>query len=293
MRYFFVAVFSLLNLSAFCQNSAPVFMKWKLKPGEVLSYKTTMEETDTANRKDISMNGFMKSMGNDSAQIEAKKFFEDFRKQAPHPNYVTHLTENKKKIIDIEMLASDTTTPKPITDTGAAAVSERAMQMMMHKAANGTALRGAIYEDGTLESFYTQSSQKNLIAIMFVLPGHPVKTGDSWPLHVNFLAMNEGFKCDSSFKKDMVTVVKIENRNNEQVVTLKYDILEYISGTLNSPMDNSDQKLSMKIGFNGVASFSIEKGRWIAFDGVLFTDNSGAMESRNAQRLSLVEEKSN
>jgi hypothetical protein len=55
-------------------------------------------------------------------------------------------------------------------------------------------------------------------------------------------------------------------------------------------MDNSTQKLSMKMGFNAIANFSIEKGRWVAFDGIMFAFNSGFMESRDTKRFSLVEE---
>jgi len=292
IKYLFVSLFILTSVSAFSQNAGTVFMKWKLKPNEVISYKTTMEETDTANRKDLSMDGFMKSIGGDSVQADEKKFLRQLRSEMPHPNYITHLTQNKKHVIDIEMFGNDTSFKKRITDTGQSGEGERAIRLMMSKAATGIMLRGAMYEDGTIESFYTVNSQKNLIALFFELPGHAVKAGDSWPLDVNLLTMDQSFKCDSSYKKNMVTLVKIENQNNEQIVTLKYDILEYISGAFNSPMDNSTQKQTMKMGFSGVASFSMEKGRWVAYDGILYTDNSGAMASRNKQRISLVEEKS-
>jgi len=290
IKYLFVSLFILISLSASSQNTDAVFMKWKLKANEVLSYKTTMEEIDTANHKDFVMNGFMKVMDNDSVQADLKKFFKQLNIEIPHPNYITHLKKNEKHIIDIEMFASDTTTPKPITDTGQAGTAEKAMRLMMKKMSTGVVLRGALHEDGTIESFYTANAQRNLIAFFFELPGRAVKLGDSWPISVNLLSADQNFKCDSSFKRNTVTVVKIENRNNEHIITLKYDIMEYISGDFNSPMDNSTQKLTMKMGFNAMASFSVEKGKWVTYDGIMFAFNTGFIESRETKRFSLVEE---
>jgi hypothetical protein len=209
-KYLFLVFFAFIRLSAFSQNIDAVFMKWKLKPNEVLSYKTTMEEIDTANHKDFSMDGFMKSMGNDSVRADLKKFFKQFNIEIPHPNYITHLKENKKHVIDIEMFAKDTTPKKPITDTGQAGVAERGIRIIMGKMAEGIVLRGAINEDGTIESFYTVNTQRNLIALFFELPGRSIKLGDSWPLTVNLLSADQSFKCDSSYKRNTVTVVKIE-----------------------------------------------------------------------------------
>ncbi|MBS1501373.1 MAG: hypothetical protein JST32_04895 [Bacteroidetes bacterium] len=81
LRSLFTFIFIIICLSAFSQSAdQPVFLKWRLKPGEVLTYKTVMDEIDTANHKDpdmtgmmkaTGMSGFMKSTGSDTSQLTA------------------------------------------------------------------------------------------------------------------------------------------------------------------------------------------------------------------------------
>jgi hypothetical protein len=266
-------------------------MKWKLSPNEVLSYKTVMKEIDTANQKDFSMDGMMKAMGTDklmddkdkkAQSVEMQKMLKLLRAQAQHANYVTSLQEKRKNIINIEMKTNNTPDQKSVTDTDK---SLKAMQALMNKMSSGA---GSVYEDGTIESFYTKSDQKNLLAMMFELPGKPVKPGGTWPISIYLISMDQNFKCDSSYQKNSVIFNSIEYRNGDHIATLKYDIEEFVDGDFMSPFNSSDVKTSMKMTYQGGAAFSIEKGRWIMYEGVMSLSSTGIMSSQSTQKISLI-----
>jgi len=284
-KYPLTLFFCFLSLLVFSQTKdSTIFMKWKLKPNEILSYKTVMQEIDTANHIDFSMDGMMKAIGINKKEDfdEARAIFKKLNAQMQNANFVTHLRRNKKGAIDIELaiVKDSTITNKKTSDTD----KFSNIQKMMASMNSGIMLRGSIHEDGTIESFYTKNDQKNLVAIMFELPGKSVKPGDSWPLNTNLLSMDQNFVCDSSYKKNVVSFIGIENRNGERIVNLKYDLVEYVNGAfLNSNM-------SMKMTYQGIAQFSIEKGRWITYEGIMGLSSTGMMSSQSTKKISLTSE---
>jgi hypothetical protein len=274
-KNFFALILITLGIPAFSQTKdSTVFLRWKLKPGEVITYKTEMKEIDTANHKDMSMAGFSKALGDSTHDDDFKKVIKQLKDQIQHTNFVTHLTEKRKGIIDIELSAKKDD-DKSAKDTAAA------MAAMMP---DGVMLRGAIDENGSIESFYTKNDQKNLVAIFFELPGKAIKPGDKWPLSVNFLSMDQNFVCDTSYRRNVAILVGVENKNGEHIARIKYDMEEYVSG------DFMNTKTTMKMIFQGLAEFSIERGRWVVYDGVMSLSSTGMMISQSTQQLSLIAE---
>src|SRR6185437_4781904 len=102
-KYTLIVFLVLLKIHAFSQKTDSVFLKWKLKPGEIIAYKTTFEEIDTANNKDLAMNGFMRTMGDNADTADFQKVFKQLSKIAVQSNFVTYLKESRNNIIDIEM----------------------------------------------------------------------------------------------------------------------------------------------------------------------------------------------
>lgn len=287
----YILSISLIALTnwAFSQNNATVFLKWKLKAGETITYKTIMQEVDTANRKDFNMNGMAKLMG-DSVNADMQKVFKQLSEQAQNmSNFVTYLKEKRKDIVEIEM-HDNNKLKAPGTDTGNMAEVMKSLKDMLSKASGGVTLRGAVYEDGSLESFYTKNDQKNLLATLFELPGKPVKVGDTWSPDVHFLSMDQSFIPDSSFKKNVVTVTNISNTGDEHIVTMNYDIEEYVSGDFMSPFEQTQTpvKMTMKMTHKAIANFSIEKGRWINYEGIMSLSSTGLMGTQTTRKISLV-----
>lgn len=288
IKLLLAAAFLTVSTSAFSQNNSGVLLKWKLKPNEVISYKTIMSDVDT-NSKAFDFSGMMKAMGADSSgltDVDAK--MKQFAAAMKPSAMVTRLTEKRKGIVDIEMVAKNDHNPF------ASGTDSTGMQEVFKRMFTGVILRGSIYEDGTIASFYTKAEQKNILALFFELPGKSIKQGDSWPLSVNLATVDQNFRCDSAYRKNKVTAVKIENINGDKVVTLQYDIVEYLKGDFNmpSPMGNSSNiPTTMKMTFQGLASFSVEKGRWLSYNGVISLNSTGFMTASSKQNYALVEEK--
>jgi hypothetical protein len=233
------------------------------------------------------MNGFSKSFGNDSIQAKIKELYKGLNFDPQHAKYDIHLSEKRGNIIDVEMFLKNEE-HKLNGDSLQKGVNP--MQTYMNKMLGGVMLRGSVYEDGTIASFYTVNAQKNLLAMFFELPGKTVKVGDTWPLSVQLISMDQSFICDSSYRKNMIKVVGIEKKDGGNIVTLKYDIVEYVDGYMNSPFDNNPVKTTMKMTYQAVATFSVEKGRWIKYEGVLSNSTMGIMSSETAQKYMLVVE---
>ncbi|MEP6750455.1 MAG: hypothetical protein ABJB86_22140, partial [Bacteroidota bacterium] len=155
------AIFFIVAASA--QTGNPVFLKWKLQPKEILAYNTVMQEIDTANFKDFSVDfGILLKIFEDSTNKktdEAKKFFSEINKSLKENGLVTKLRENKPGVIGIEMVMKQKDdNPASKKDT-----TENIIKMMS-KLNGNVMLRGAINENGSIQSFYVKNDQKNLIA---------------------------------------------------------------------------------------------------------------------------------
>ncbi|MBB6110149.1 hypothetical protein SAMN05421821_10844 [Mucilaginibacter lappiensis] len=288
IKFLFLAVIVAVSTSACSQNNKTVLLKWKLDPKEVITYKTIMVGVDTADKK-LDMSGLTKAMGLGDAVNwdDLQKMLKKLNANLQPGNMVATLAEKRKGIIDIELITKN----DDKQDTASSTLSEA--EKMFKQMSTGVQLRGTIHEDGTIKSFYLKSEQKNIIALLFKLPGKSIKQGDSWPLSVNLLTADQNFKCDSSYRKNLVTAVKIENINGEQIFTLKYDIVEYIKGdfTIPSPMGaQTPVKTVMSMSYQGIAKFSVDKGRWVAYDGLLSYNSSGVMTANTKMKYSLVEE---
>jgi hypothetical protein len=290
IKYLFAVALLTLSTCVFAQNNDQVFLKWKLKPGETLSYKTVLEEVDTATHKNWEIGGFFKSMGIDIDAVnlaEAKKVFKQLSALQP-TNFIARLTEKKKGIIDITLVSKADSSKKGKDGNNNLADA----QTLLNTITSGVQLRGSVYENGTIASFYTRNDQKNVIALLFELPGKRIKQGDTWPVSFNFISTDQSFTCDSSYKKNEVTVLKIENQHGEHIVTLKYDIVEYVIGDfiMPVPMGTTPVKTSMGVSYQAIASFSIEKGKWIGYEGIMKNSATGVISTQSKTRYALIEE---
>jgi hypothetical protein len=286
-KYLLTILLAVSSLTAFSQNNGPILLRWKLKPGEQLRYKTSMQPIDTP-KGSFSFSGMFKKMGGDSLDKATNAGFKKIVEEAMQENANLVTTINSKgNGIDIEMQKVENPgDSKP--DTNKADSSFNMFKALMKKTSGYAVLRGSIYDDGSIKSFYLNGSQKNLIEAIFQLPSKPVKVGDSWALDVNFLSLDQSFICDSSYKKDICTLTKISEINGEHIATIQYDITEYVSGQFLSPFSDKPIVTTMTYRHFGTANFSVEKGRWIDYNCIMSNESSGLMDSntKNAVVLS-------
>jgi hypothetical protein len=262
-------------------------MKWKLKPNETIAYKAYMSENSPNGAKKIGFGGMFKSLGTDTAEAGMQKIMQQIQGLAPE-YYIASLTEQKKDVIDIELIAKKKDKAKDKT------TDEPGFAQLMDAMASGPSLRGAVHEDGAIQSFYLKTEQKNILALFFQLPAKPVKVGDEWQIDTHFTNMDQSFKCDSSFRKNVVKVTGIEDVSNDKVVVISYDIVEYVKGDFFFPFSPPGMESQKNIPtlyktiFKATARFSIEKGRWLSYEGELQSVITGIMQAEGTQRYALV-----
>lgn len=221
-----------------------------------------------------------KNLKSDSTDgFDFQKQIRKLQKMEPD-HYITRLKRSNKNIIDIEMVLPEI---KEVKDTSQMAN----LFQMMSKMNGGVMLRGAVYENGDIQSFYLKNDQKNLIALFFQLPGKSVKVGDSWSINTNLISMDQNFKCDSAYKKNNVSVTAIDNTGADKIVTVKYDIEEYVIGKFGFGGlfgGGEDGKMFMKMIHKAIAKFSVTKGKWLSYDGVMESHSSSVLMGGDSKK---------
>ena len=290
LRGYFAAFLVLLSIAALAQKGDTVVLRWKINKGEKLGYKTVMEQVD-AGKKDFSISELFKGMpgGAGKDTVEFKKILKELSNQTQKSNISTYLKKQADGTISVEMRAENNPASSP-NDTGEMARMAKNIAML-RQMNNNIVLRGSIYDDGKIASFYTKKDQKNLLAVLFELPGKPVAIGDHWPIDINFISMDQNFACDSAYKRNEAKLMGVELVGNEHIATIKYDALEYVNGNFIVPFgDNKGPvKSMMKMQVEGTALFSIERGRWKAYSAIMSLSSTGIMTSETSTKLSLAE----
>lgn len=294
MKRLLTILLALSTLTTFGQKTQIVDLKWKIDKNEKLNYSTVMSDIDTSSME-MDFGNLFKSLSDSTSNglKESKDFFKKFNQAFKNLDYVTTLSTEGDKIVNIVM----TTKPKePVkeTETNSTESKEAEMLKMMQTMTQGVMLRGSVYETGEIHSFWVKSSQKNLIAIFFELPTQPVKIGDKWSLDINLIANDHNFECDSAYKINEVTLTDIKKVDGKTIAVLKYNIVEYVKGDFNSPSffgnDDGKKETMMMFTHQGIAEFSVDNGRWLTYDGIMSLDATGFMTANKKTKFTLIKE---
>jgi len=283
-----MAIILLFALSAASQSNQVLDLRWKIEQQNKLTYATVMNEIDPS-EFDLNWDSFFKSFSENSAKsLEAgQEFFKQFNNLYKDFDYSTTLENKGNGIISVTL----NSVPKKTGSNKDSSANADDFRNMAKSFMEGVLIRGSVYENGTIHSFWMKTNQKNLLALLFELPGHPVKEGDSWPLSINLIENDEHFSCDTSFKRNKVTLSEIKKIGNETIAVLKYDVIEYVKGIFNMPafMGNKAEPkdLEMKFTIQGIAEFSVEKGRWVNYDCFLNFESSGMMDAHAKTKFTL------
>lgn len=285
--FYFLIIGIFSSCSTTINNDDEIFLKWKLDSDEILSYKTVMEKIDES-KFEIDFTSLFDSLKEDNSEAieKTKDFFNDINEAFHNTKLTTILSKGKDGIIEIKMIAKTQD-----NNTSSSIASEMLRKLQLQN--DGVMLRGSVTENGEIHSFWLKSAQKNLIALWFELPNKSIKIGDAWSLSINFITNDQNFICEESYKKNIVKLLECKQVNNETIAVLKYDIEEYVSGSINMPSTTGDRELKdimMKFNYQGIAEFLIEKGRWLSYDGILSFEAEGMMNIDTKQKFSLITE---
>lgn len=306
MRTLTLQLLLLLSTFAFSQTKEKISLEWKISKNDTLKYKTTMnaikEKKETSNK-------------NDSTSIFSGKEFEKIRESLSDINsgmkYQTNLYLNKKdeKIIDIVMLMfneENNDSSEKLKELMSSVKDENSKKGKKKKGKNkfdeiekdslnfknlykglvglngNIILRGRISNTGEIISTYYKNSQKNLISVLFELPNRKVEIGEKWKLNLSLIEMDQNFVCDSLSKENSVFIEEILEKDGDKIAVIKYNVKEYVIGDFNNPMGGmfgmeNDNKTFMKISHIATGYFSISKGKWINYEGIMEIESNFAM----------------
>ncbi len=278
-------IFLISFLSFTHLQSQSIELKWKIPQGDTLIYSTVMEQIDTS----IFSTAFGGESEDDDA-LKIQQMMKELNKSISGTKFAVRLFKSSQEHIEIEMFTSSQELPIALPDSlGEAKEMLKEFQKMM----KGIMLRGSINEDGTIHSFWVKREQKNLIAMLFELPGRPIEIGDSWSLSTNLIGNDQNFVCDSSFYKNEVKFIDLKTIDGDTLAVFKYDLLEYVDGIFNMPNmfgKGGAKPTMMTFGFKGIAEFSLNKGKWHSFEAVMAGEASGVMNFKQRVKYSLIEQ---
>ena len=297
MKTFFSFFFGVLCTSVvLSQSNTAVNLVWKIAPSDSIVYKTIMDDIDSVQN----VSGFDPLLVAliDSAKAQKRAYEaslpDSVRNQknlfvammnGDKPNLFSKLTHQKQGIIDVKMYAVKSekaraadrkTIEDAIADAQARATKlgttvDSTYRQTLERSypAEPKMLTGSVYAKGGVSSFYIQSGQKNLLALFFELPQNSIKIGDTWDLDVKFINMNLT-KCDSAFQKHTVTFKELRKQGQDNIAVLEYDCAEFARGEFGDTMQSG-------MSYKAIAEFSLNKGRWVKYDGIISMRMEGGL----------------
>lgn len=257
-------------------------LNWKLKKGEVIEYKTIMQVVE---QSDTSLNELFKEI--DSFESQDYSFFKDemnkINKDLQNTKMISLLLKDNKNIIQIKMLAEFENTDDQ---------EDKSLFKKIIDLNDGVMLRGALNPNGSIQSFWLKSGQKNLISMLFELPSEPIHIGDKWEMDINFIGNDQSFICKHGYKINEGKLLDVISKDGKDIALLKYKIIEFVNGDFNNPIVKAGKSTDLKMTFiyEALAEFSITDGRWVKYEGILTQKMSGYMDSSSTQKISLIPE---
>jgi hypothetical protein len=291
MRIITLQFLLFISTLAYSQSKEKISLEWKISKNDTLKYKTTMnaiqEKSEVSNQ-------------NDSTSIFSGKHFEKILESLSDINsdikYQTNLFVNKndEKQIDIEMLMINDEKDNSDEIEKDSLNFKNLFKGLVGLNGN-VVLRGRITNGGEIVSTYYKNSQKNLISILFELPNKKVEIGEKWKLNLSLIEMDQNFVCDSLSTENAVYIEQIIEKDDDKIAIIKYNISEYVIGDFSNPMGGlfgmgTDKKTFMKVSHIATGNFSILKGKWINYEGIMeIESNFSIFGGKSKTEFKLIE----
>jgi hypothetical protein len=153
----------------------------------------------------------------------------------------------------------------------------------------GIQFRGLLNKNGSIYSYFLQTTQKNLLALYFQLPDKPVKIGDAWPIDLQWLSANYTFHCDSANKINAVTFKDLYTKGSDTIAVLNYYYSETLSGSTSMPLSDEVKPSYLHMDYSGIVEFNISMGRWENYNLIITSISKGFQNSSSRQLCKLTE----
>ena len=205
--------------------------------------------------------------------------FKELREMNQHSDMKTYLAESNvfEGIIDVEMIRRE------VNEN-----NDSLKKIGFSDMLTGTQLKGTIHPNGSIHSFWLNNAQKNLISLFFELPKMKIKVGDVWSLqNLNYIQYGNIFNCEKAEKTNEVKLTGIRNIDNDKIAIIEYNIHEFVSGKIE--FFGSIIPSQMEVSFKAKSEFSVNKGKWVSYFGLLTVKSNGMMNSNSSQKFVLIE----
>ena len=176
-QLFFSITGLLFFFCSFGQSKKETFLKWKIQSNEIVKYHLISQSLDTPNNSSdtIDLSGFFTSFI-DTAQFKLPDGLPDSLRD----EFADSLKIMKQKLSDTALMAKAKKNLNKLfkvsannNDTLIITLKKRNQNiidiMMNRPNSSNVILRGAVYDSGSIQSFYIQNNQKNLIELCIIL----------------------------------------------------------------------------------------------------------------------------
>jgi hypothetical protein len=265
------------NLPIAENDSTAYSLDWKIAPGEMVGYKTAMNQVDNS---DPAMTFDFHKLFSDEANLDGLSQALSSLSLPGSGSLISILQRNLHDNITVRMIVDEVNFAENQPDD--------VMSQLMQGMEGTEQLRGEITPEGTISSFYLENRQRNLLAIFFELPNGTVQVGDTWKLDFNCISMGAGFAADNAEKINQVKFTELtQTSDGKQVAVLDYVLAESVEGNFQLPGSNDTTPESMTCSFIGRGQFIIEEGRWEQLVGEFTLVSTGVMETNAVQHFAL------
>ncbi|WP_271782583.1 hypothetical protein [Aquimarina algiphila] len=266
MKQLISTAITLITIITYGQKNDKVDLKWKLDENETLIYKIIESKIDTSTTGS-KVDDLINVLKNDEVtQVKKTQLLlqevSDSMQKIIKRTELTHVSPN---VIDIVISQKKKTRSISIQEN-----KENVNRQIL--------VRGSVYEDGSIHSFWLDNFLKNKIALFFELPTKSVGVGDTWKIDVNTMNIHRRFKCDSAYKTNKVRLVDLKKTNKDTIAIIKYEIEEYFKGSNTYNSSTKEEKI-MKFGYYATAEFSIHNGRWISYNAIMEAEERNRREN--------------
>lgn len=253
-------------LSVFIGHSAveaQVRLEWKTATGKPMYYQAVLDVASTTSFT-IGDNDLPDKVISEQA---ARNFFDLFGEK---PSYVV-MKRLPKNIIDVKI-------SQRLEDSGMDEKTVAAIKKELDLEEN-VLLRGAVFSDGGIYTYFLENQQKSLLAAAFELPKKAVSKGDVWAIDFSCLDIKGVVITDTVARNIQVKAEDIETIQGDTIVTISYDLTEFMQGKTQIGKDKF-KPMGFAVKYLGRGKFSSNQGRWLAYDAVFTLESAGMMTGK-------------
>ena len=247
--FIFTSYFSILG---------QIRLEWKVEEGKPLFYNAVLDVSSTTSFV-ITDTDIPEEVISEQA---AQNFFDLFGKK---PSYVIMRCKHKN-IIDVKL-------SQRLEDSGMDSEMIEAIKSELGIEEN-VILRGSVFSKGGIYTYFIENQQKSLLSAAFELPSKEISKGDIWEIDFSCIDFKGVIITDTVSRNIKVKADSVEIINGDTVVTVSYDLAEFMKGKSLIGRDKFGE-MGFEVKYIGIGKFSVNQGKWLEYDAVFTLGSFG------------------